>query len=178
MERNEQVTRSLDRWKRGFGDLGLDIDSIVVNVFHRDITFERKVLEWAVIDAHYSTPVCRRSTSFSGEELIRFAKQLHGESDHQMEKHHYDSVDARENYVVDLAKFPDQTFQAWVYAIFKNIEHFTCSASSVYGFTVYGISHWNTKGGLRLISEQGGNDTGTDYNAVFFDDPQMLPGRV
>ena len=174
---SQQVARSLGRYKMGFGDVGIALDAVFVNVFYRDSTFDRKVLEWAVIQKDYSANI-EPATEMSGAKLIEFAKELYYDSNDRMEKYDYDPFDAREGYKINPLKYPVKSFEDWVYTIFQEITYITCNTSSIFGLTIFGVTHWGTKGGLKMIGESGGNDTGTDYNAVFFDDPKLFPSSL
>ena len=70
-------------------------------------------------------------------------------------------------------------FSKLAFALFTRVDSVILpNCCTVIGVGIVGMNIKNEYGTLYIISEAGGNETGTDYNAVFLRHPQTLSRRL
>lgn len=158
------------RYHTGFGDLDKPLHQIWVNLFYRPNlteTFNRPWGEWRIIQ-YYINDDSDTSPKplYTAQEYVQFAKGIY-----QSEEEMCCDDDEKMEDPIDPLRHPAFSFSEWVKLLFQVILRIECSTlrKNAIGCTFVGKTNWGTCGHLRLISERGGNITGTDYNAIFME---------
>jgi len=160
------------------------LDNIIVNLFLRNYDNpQRNIYEYLVIRANmcYNNNIQKNiDTNFImdildyAEEGLKFTNSLLEEDDDLIKNQSkfdtlLDKLDNDSEFLNEIAyKYPKMNFKKLAFALFKKIDRIIQPIyNTCVGIGIMGMNVKNDYGTLYIISETGGNETSTDYNAVF-----------
>lgn len=161
------------------------VETIVVNLFVRNNFYpKRNCYELLVVDANLKCGTINPSIDI--KELIKNAENGLGQNSLLLEDDETDQYFSKfevlrekiyneDAYARELAnKHPRILFKDLAHKLFKNVDGIILSIyNTPYGVGLTGTTVENDYGTLSIIAEAGGNETGTDFNAVFLKHPKL-----